>query len=326
VQRGELLVEMAAQPRQLLGLAQLSRLDHLVELAGVDTVGRRAGVRAAPGRPPRIAVGGRLLVAAEARLVGAVELQLGRLLGARLGRLIVRRTAQLDRLVRGFALGLRLHLLVVGVVGAGIGVHGGVVLVLVGEVEMGDQLAQALGIRCLVVDLARERLEVVADPLLEPPPPQVAHVARGLGRAGAGQALAQQQADHLDERRVLLVVNLLEALRPAAGGERGGEVVRHRVVDRLRDLAGGAARAVDVGVVVALAQRQSVGLAAHLADLRRAELARRHPQQRPLALEPGAVGAEHHLELAVAGDRPGRARDRALERLRRQLPTLAHGG
>ena len=143
------------------------------------------------------------------------------------------------------------------------------------------------------------------------------------------------------DRRIGAVGDLVVFAAMKAVVEHGGEVLRHaahaaradrldaglldRLEHRARLLAAGHEFAMHGRVVAGEPQRDRIGVAAHDGRLALIEPARRLRQPRLAAGQPGALGGEGDLEIALAGDRAQADADRALERLGRRVLGGAFG-
>ena len=203
----QLLVEITAKPRQVVGVAQLTGGDHLVELGGpglVIELRRWIDQRA---------VGARRLAALVAVVAGiAVEIVEGFLaLVLGFAILAVRVTLFGARLDLAFALALLVVILVALVlllfvlalflIAAFIGLFGfGGGL---GEFEIGEHLGRQRLERLLVVHRARQRVEIGR--ALQPVADQ-RQCGRGLGGRGTSRhPLAQEQAQRGRQRHFVAV-------------------------------------------------------------------------------------------------------------------------
>ena len=154
----ELLVEVGAQPGELVRLAERGRLDDLVEVGAVGVVELAVGdVVAGPGTPDRI-TGGLGVVLAELEAAGVEALHV-----AGVGLVLAGTVAHLGPLhalgerrvgvaglafVQGALVALALGVVIVGLVVLRVGL-------LVGEPEGAQELAQRLCVGLLVVHAAR---------------------------------------------------------------------------------------------------------------------------------------------------------------------------
>ena len=209
----ELLVEVRAQPVQLVRLAELRRVDDLVVVGAIRVVlVAIEDVVARLGTPGRLARGLGVLVA-ELEAAGVETLHVARValvfagsvahLGAfhALGGRGVR--------VAGFAFVLRACV----VIALGLVVVRFVVLrigLLVGESERSQQLAHRLRVRPLVAYAARELDEVGADDALELRSPVLQRLHRRRGRKLAEHRLAREQPEHFRKRRLLGIAEAVE--------------------------------------------------------------------------------------------------------------------
>ena len=283
LQMRELLVEIAAQAVELLGLAQILGGDRLVELGDEGPVVRAARlVVAALARPPRL--GGVLGIAH----LGVV----GHLGGRRVGRL---GGAVGQVLGRGLGL-LEAHALhVVGVRGLAVLA----VLVLAALVVCSRRSSSSSSSRLRSSPMSSESSRSwTASPKSRwfsisfssrsssrparssiQRPPQIDQAPRRRRRRLAGQALAHHHRDRFLDRRIGAVGDLVELAAVELVVEHGGEILGDalhapradrldaRLLDRLehraRLLAARHQAAMHGGVVAGDAQRDGVGVAAH---------------------------------------------------------------
>src|SRR5690606_2738802 len=203
----ELLVEDAAQLVELLGRAELARLDDLVELLGEGLVAELVGelVRNGAGR---WRVGRILAGLARLLFVGLVEigfraLDIAGLFGLARGLVLV----GLGVLALAFAL-FGIFLVVLAALGFLVVTLFAVLALAVVEVAVGDerQVAQQLpggaAEQVLVLELAQETGQRIAGLFLDLLAPQVHQcVARGRDR-DASDTLAQDEAERLRDRRI----------------------------------------------------------------------------------------------------------------------------
>ena len=335
LEMGELLVEIAAQPVELLGLAQIFGGDGLVELGGEGPViGTARLVAAALARPPRL--GGILRIAH----LGIVRHVGGRRIG-RLGGAVGQVLGRGVRLFEAHALavlGLRgFAVLALLVLAAFLVVVLAVLLVLVAalvaHVEGIEQVVDDVAELALVLDHVLEPVEVAPGAALDEAAPQLDEAARRRRRRLAGQALAHQHRQRLLDRRIGAIGDLVEFAAMELVVEHGGEILGDalhaarpdrldaglldRLEHRARLLAARQQAAVNGVVVAGHAQRDRVGMAAHDRGIGRRELARRLRQPRLAARHAGPFGRERDLKLGLARDRAQAAGHRALERLGR---------
>ena len=285
----ELLVEIGAQPRQLVGVAEILGVDDLVELLREGLVVRAARLVGARGRRPR-RFGGLLGIG----VVGVV----GHLAGGRIGRLggASSTSWSASSLISISARSpcascsaspspcccscSRFVLVLVLVV---LGVEGGVV----GHVEGGEEIADAAGEVALILDVLQQAIEIAPGPVLDEVAPQIDDLGGGGRRFEAGQALAHHQRDRILDRRVgavrdllvlaAAVVAVLEHRRDVAGdaghaarADRLDARLLDRVEDGARRLAVGREAAMHGGVVAGEPQRHRIGMAAQDRDVLRA--------------------------------------------------------
>ena len=208
------------------------------------------------------------------------------------------------------ALGVALALLVLLVLAVAIVVARLVVVLLVGarllpHVERREQLVDGLREGFLVLDGRAELVEVAADALLNPGPPEIDDALAALRRPHPCETLAHHHRQRLLERRVLAARHLRHARAHETVVEHRSQIAGDAfhaarpdrldaglldgieagaAADRLRQQA-----AVDVAVVAGQAQRHRVGVTAHDRRVLRIELARRLRQAR---LDPLGGGDE----------------------------------
>src|SRR5713226_3412574 len=306
----ELLVEQAAQPRQLVRVTQRRRVDRLVALMGEGAIEREIVVVAVARQvagPPGTA---RIVVARAGSqlaldLLGAGGLPVILLM---LGHAALERALR----ARGRALAaVALALALIGVLAFALGIVGlGVLLGLAEiEVEIVDEPAHGLGVGILVADMARELMQVAADAALQERSPHGDDALRGGRRRRAGERFARQQAHRLGQRHVVALAEMLVALAAIALVEHGGEIGgaaghaprAQRLDPRLpgaldagaRGLAARQSPRMKRDVVIAQLERGGVGGAAYGRRLGVAQIARRQRQAHPRA---GGGGALEDLE------------------------------
>ena len=330
----ELLVEVRAQPVQLVRLAELRRVDDLVVVRAVGVVLVAVGeVAPRPGAPGRLARGVGVLVS-ELQAAGVEAVRV-----AGVGLLLAGAVAHLGAFhalgggVVGIAgltfvecagIALAFGFLVVGFVVLRIGL-------LVGEAERPQQLAQRLRVGTLVADATRERDEVRADGALELRAPVLQGPCGRRRRKLAEHRLARQKADHLGQRRLPGITGAVEIERcdprferrveidGDAGHRPGAEHLAPGLLQHVEHLAGlCAARhvpGVQRRVVVAQLQRRRVRLAAGAHDLlvRQRRIRALDPHRAPRRTR--SFGHELDVELPGAPDRPRRRRRGPAERV-----------
>ena len=336
VQRQQLLVEEGAQALELVGVAQLLGIDHLVIGAGEDLVAEGLGViehggvgpprLGTPGHVARVGLpvetvgGGRVVVQ---RLLGERVL-LGLLVGGKLGTLIAFGVGLFG--FRGVGVGLAILALFATVAG---GVE------MVGKVERGKQVASEPAEGLLVEDELGHAVEHACRALLDEGAPEIDDGAR-LGRRGlAREPLAHQESERVLDRRLGAVGRLAEAAPLVALLDAGGEIGRHPLhalrpdrldaglLDRLEHGARLDARrrerSVQAWVVTGDGQRRGIGVTPDHGDLGFGWNARGLRDAGRLAGKPGRLAREHHLDAGVAGNGAGGKRHRPLERVERRL-------
>ena len=216
LQPGQLAVEIAAQPVQLLRVAQLGRLDHLVETVGemlVLEIAGDVGPRAvgADRQHALLPVVGRLAVG---RLLARFGLALGLAVGFALARLAGDLGRLRLRLAAFIALALVLVLLAAVLVVA-LFVLAALVLLRADEFEVAQHVERERLERLLVVERERQGLEIGFGPRLDELAHHVHAGPRAFGHRGPGQPLAQDQAERGLQRDLVL------ALRPRDRVGRG---------------------------------------------------------------------------------------------------------
>ena len=103
----------------------------------------------------------------------------------------------------------------------------GLEAVFVGKVKVGNQAPRDAGKRILIGEGLHQIAQIVTGALLDRGAPDIDQGARRLGRRGAGQPLAQDEADGLRQGRIVAVGHLGKARVVAKSCQRGAEVVRH---------------------------------------------------------------------------------------------------
>jgi len=223
----ELLVELLAQPAELLRVAELVGLDHLVELGGVGAVA--AGIVGALHLTALLRAAGLVVALGGGALILA-------LLGLLLRRLALHRLglgAEHAFLVLGLGLALPGLVLLGGLLAAllaillvlALGLHLGF-----GEVERGQQLAGGTREGVLVLGRRGHFLKRGLGILGQRIAPEIEHALRRLGHRLAGQSFADQQGQRGGQRQLILarhpVITVGFALIGEAGAQIGGDA-RH---------------------------------------------------------------------------------------------------
>ena len=302
------------RPVVLLALARARRLAGLFGFGGVVLLVPVAGR----------SVGG--FGRAFLQLLGGVVADLD--LGALAGALLLGFAVLLLLVLGGLVLVVLVLLVVLALAG------------LLGHVERGEHVAHGAGEGALVLDRAREPVEIGPGLGLDRLAPEIDDLLRRLGRLQPGQPLAHHQRQRVLERRVGAVGDLLIA--PAAVIfilQHGGDVAGHaghaaradafhpRLLDRVEDgarrIAFRRGAAMHRRVMAGQPQRHRIGMAAQHRDVIGRQLARRLRQARAFAHQRGFVRSEDDLHLRLAGDRLHRARDRPLQRLDGRFLRLA---
>ena len=333
----ELLVEIAAQPVEFLGIAEIFRADDLVEFGRKGLVVGTARLVAIVPRPPRLGGGFRI---AHFGVVGHV--------GGR--RVDGFSRAFRHVLGRGFGL-FQAHALAVGgfgrfAVGAGFVAAAflvtlvalllvGVAVAILAHVEGIEQVVHHVAEAALIGEHAFEPVEIAAGALLDDRAPQIHELARGRRRLLAGEPLAHDHGDGVLDRRVGAVGDVVVFSAMEAVVEHGGEIGLHaahaaradrldaRLLDRIehraRLLAARRELAMHRRIVTGEPQRDRIGVTAHDRGLALGEPARRLRQPRLVGGKAGTLGGKADLDIAPAGNRAQANADRALERLGRRF-------
>ena len=334
----ELPVELQTQARQFLGIAQVRRVFHLVELVGEDLVARFALVPVVAGPRAR-------LLAVGAGLQRCFELRFRRRLivrvcfGIRIGCAGGGFAAAVLRVGGFLVLFLALLLLRLGL--GVLRLIAGFLFVLLAAAfvflqrQRFDQAAQHVGTLFLVVRGLGKVVEVGIELRAELAAENLAHVRRRGAEIHMAHAVVNhdlQRIGHLDleERAGHLV-----ALERQTLFQRFADILAHAGVlfraDRLDPglfhgvvgvdgfLAGGHAPRVQGDVVMLQPQRHGIGRTAQAHHVLLAQLLRRHRQAHFGAdcakLLVGRDRREDDRRVLVAGDRSDRGRGRALEGL-----------
>jgi hypothetical protein len=335
-----MLVELAAQSAELDHAAELAGVDHLVEAGREHAIGERLAARRQIAR--------RLERRLDAALLVGAALGVGFLLPAllvRAGLVLVLGAGRGLALAPGLLVGILAFALarllaLIRLLGRGLGVRGigsllvGILAQLLGEAELCQHLPHVQPELLLARELAAQPAPVLAGLAVEPAAPALEGVALALAELEAEQALQRVELERLGELGLGTVGGELgRASAPQAvrRGEIGGDA-RHaarpqrldpdlleRLEDGGRDLAAGREPVVDLGVVMAQAERDAVRLAPHPGHVATAHLA---PRQRQAHVRTGAAGAgllacltspKAHGEPRLVGHGAKRRGDRALE-------------
>jgi hypothetical protein len=161
-----------------------------------------------------------------------------------------------------------------------LGIEGGVVR----HVEGGEELAYRAGEIALVLDVLRQAVEIAPRLGLDMLAPQLHDLGCGCRRLEAREALAHHERDGVLERRVGAIGDLLVlAAAVVAVLEHGADVRGHaghaagadgfdprlldRIVDRPRSLALGREAAMDGSVMAGEPQRHGIGMPAQHGDV-----------------------------------------------------------
>jgi hypothetical protein len=335
-----LLIEITAQPCQLVLVAQLGGGDHLVmrrRKGLVVEAGRQIGHRpvGAHGQHPFVAhaigivVGKRVQIVAIFRLA-VLALAFG-LLAAGLGagvavaRLFLALVAFLIALVGGLLLVLAAFV-------------GRLLLVVrLDQREMLQQACRELLESALIVERERQRVEIAARLGLDPFAHQLHARPRGLRRGISGQALAHQQRHGGGKRHLVHISRPRDRIGLEAQIERISEIVVHsrhcasadrldpRLLGGIIDGAGhrvrGRMASMQRGVMMAKLERAGIGEAPRERHLIARQGAARARHLDRLARKVWRVRRERDLDLRVARHRACRARQNRLEGIERGLLT-----
>ncbi len=336
LQMRELLVEVAAQPLQLVMVAEVFGGDHLVELRREGMIFRPArlvlAVRIGPRRLARRFVVAELAVVERVAGGGlrAFHRAFGHVVRARLGLVGA-------HLLRGVGIGraLRAGLIAVAVRIVLVVVFVGFRVALVAEIERGEQVVDHVAEFGLVLGDAGQLIEPRADLVFEKRPPEVDHLLCRRRRRHAGQPLAHQHGERVRQRRIGAVGDLVILAAMEMIVEHRGEILRNarhppradRLDPRLLDRLEHAARlriarhqlAMHLGIVTGELERDRVRVSAHDRRIAPRHLARRLRQPRLARREPRPFGGERDFELGRARDGAQAGGDRALERLGRRF-------
>ncbi len=337
---GQLLVEIGAQPLQLLGLAEVGGSDDLVVRVGEHLVG---GLRVA--RVLDVGARGLGRIAEIGGLVGllahlhVVDLDHLRVFGI---GLLVGQLHAVGRRRFAFALFalLAIAFAAVGLLFAFLAV-GGLRLGGVGQVEVAQDGARQPAERRLVVDGGHQLVEAGPGAALDVAPELVDQGLGAVGRRLAGQPFAHQERQHVGHGRAGAVGHPVQTLALDLAFERGGEVGAHAaqrigadgvgagLLQGLEDRGAvgrlGPQPRVGRLVVVSQAQGHLVGQAPDAGGLLHRQVARRMRQHRFVPLEAGTFGREHHLQVGQFRERAGRMRQRTLEGFGGGFRLAGHG-
>ena len=333
----QLLVEIAAQPLELLGVAKILGRDHLVELRRKGVIfGTARFVLAARIRPRRFAR--RLVVAQLAVVEGigrgrlcafhrTVRHLVGRglrLIGAHLLRGVGFRRALSARLV---VLAVAAFVLVLVLVGFRVAV--------VAQFKRRQEIMDRVAEFQLILGKAVELVEPRADLVFQKWTPEVDHLARRGRWREPGQPLAHQHGQRIGQRRIGTIGDLVEFAAVEMIVEHRGEVFRNArhppraerldtgLLDRLEHAAclriAGHQLAVHLRIVAGELQRDRIGVPAHDGSILPRHLARRFRQSCLARRQSRPFSGETDLELRLFCNRAQARRDRALERLGRRF-------
>ncbi len=324
----QLLVELLAQPDQLVGIAQILGRDFLIVQAGVGAIG--GAIVGGGAFPPWLRAAGAVVAFGDggfvfrflAGVVGGFAFHFLRL-GAEGAFLVGLGLAfALFGVVLFAGLFAALFAFLVLVVGLGVSLG-------FGEFHRGEQLARGAGEGALVFLGAAKFGERLLDGGVHALAPQVEHAAGGFRHRLAGHAFAGEQGERGGDRQLLFPRHAVVAFGLAFLGELGvqvggdtGHVPRADgfhpgLFQRVVHVAGLApvrhARVVHGVVVVAQPQRDRVRRAAQLGHLGRRQGAGGQRQAGALAGHAGGAGLEIHLHVGDFRDRAQHAGGGALE-------------
>ena len=331
LQTGQLAVEIGPQPVQFLVIAQLGRLDHLVELVGIGLVVevfRQVGPRAVRADGLHA-----LAIVVRRVAVGHFLLALDVLLGIAIGLAVGDFAARIAFLRLGLALVLfvgvlvllgRFAVVLVPVVGAAI-----VRRIRQGQFQMAEHVERQVLEGPLVVERVGKAVHVGAD-LGEDIAAHHVHARLcAVGHGFARQCLAQHQRKRGRQRHLVRLARLGDGVGRGAQFERGVEIAANaviavaadrfvadpldRVVAGARDRLGRRALGVQRLVVMAQLQREAVGKAARLGRLVARQVAARQGHAKVLARLARLVSAPGHLDLRLLRERARSAGQRLLE-------------
>ena len=338
LEMGELLVEMLPQTTQLVGVAELLRVDDLVEFLRIGAVGGLAGLVG------QETVGAPALRALAFLVPGPGHHLFLDLFGHRvLGILAL----PVFHFGGGGALHLRgraFHLGGLGVLVLGVGLLAVLALIgrlalafprlLVEQVEVVEQPVDRAREGFLIADGRFERGEIGVDLVADLLPPEIHQRAGRLGDRSPGPFLPRHQPHGFGDRRVLDVGDARVAARLAAPGQRGVEIRRdtghvpgpdgldphlfERFEHGARRLPGGRAPGMELDIVVAQLERHRIGLAAQLRHLAFGQVAGGDRQPR-LVLDQTRLRAEIDRHVLAPGDGAHRRAGDAAERLDRGI-------
>ena len=337
LQMRELLVEVGAQPLQLVMVAEIFGGDHLVELRRKGVIFRPARLVGAAGiRPRRLA---RRLVIAEFAVVKGVRGGSLRAFHRALRHFVGRGLGLIGaHLLRGVGIGRAL--------GAGLVVLAVAVLVLivvlvhlgiavVAEVERRQQIMHEVAELGLVLGDLGELVEPRADLVFQHRAPEVDHLLRRLRRRLTGQPFAHQHGQRIGQRRVGAVGDFVILAAMKVIVEHRGEILGnaghppradrlhpcllHRLEHAARLRIARHQLAMHLRIVAGEFQRDRIGMAAHDRGVALGHLACRLGQTGLARRKPGTFGGKAHFQFRRLGDRAQARRHRALERLGRRF-------
>ena len=338
LEMGELLVEMLAQPAELVGVAELLGVDDLVEFLGVGPIGGLAGL------VRQETVGAPTLRALAFLVPGPGHHLFLDLFGHRILGVLALAVFHVGGW-RALHLGGRaVHLGGLGVVVLGVGILAVLALVgrfalafarfLVEQVEVVEQLVDRPRKGLLVADGGFQSLEIGIDLVADPFPPEIHQRAGRFRQRPVRPSLPRHHADSLGDRRVLDVGDPRVAARLAAPGKRGIEIgrdARHvpgsdgldphlfeRLEYRPRGFPGGRAPGMQIGIVVAQLERHGIGFAAQLRYLALGQIARGDGEA-GLVLDQPRFRAEIDRYVLTPGNGAHRRAGDAAERLDRSI-------
>ncbi len=211
----------------------------------------------------------------------------------------------------------------------------------VGEVEIAQDRAGQPPEGGLVLDGARQQVEVLAGPALDLGAELLDEGLGPVGRRITRQPFADQQREHVGHGRAGAILRAVEALALDLAFQGGGQVganaaervgadgVGARLLQRFEDRRAlrrlGPQPRMRGIVVVSQAQGHLVGEAPDTGGFFRRQVARRVRQDRLVPLQARPLGREHHLKVRQLGERTRRVGERALERFGGSFRLAGHG-
>ena len=333
----ELLVEIGAQPLQLVMVAEVLGRDDLVEFRREGVIfGAARLVGATAVRPCRLA---RRLVIAKLAVIQRIGRRRLRRLHRALRHLVRRRLRLVGtHLLRGVglrrALGTGLVVVAVAIVVVVL-ILFRIGVALIAEIERRQQVMDEVAELGLILGEAAELVELRADSLLQEGPPEIDHLARRIRRRQTGQPLAHHHRERIRQRRIgavgdLVIFAAMEVIVEHRGeilGDTGHALGTDGLDTGLLDRLEHAARlriardqlAVNLRIMTGEFQRDGISMAAHDRGIALGHLARGLRQPRFARRKARPLGGEGDFELGRSRDRAQAAGHRALERLGRRL-------